>query len=82
MTLSSSQSLKIGSANLPSSKAVDITQPVVGETSLPGKQKICVHYRSNRCRHGMKGKECSFLHPERCKKLMQHGTKQPDGCNL
>ena len=46
------------------------------------KQKICVYYRNNRCRHGMKGKECSFIHPERCKKLMQHGTKQPDGCNL
>ena len=30
----------------------------------------------------MKGKDCPFLHPERCKKLLVHGTKQPDGCNL
>ena len=46
------------------------------------KPKICVHYRKNQCRHGMKGKDCAFLHPDRCKKLLQHGTRQPNGCNL
>ena len=41
-----------------------------------------MHYRKNQCRHGMKGTNCLFLHPERCKKLILHGTKQPEGCNL
>ena len=45
-------------------------------------QKICVFYRNNRCKYGIKGKGCPFLHPERCKKLMKHGTRQPNGCNL
>ena len=46
------------------------------------KTKICIHYKRNQCKHGLKGKHCPFLHPERCQKLMQNGTKSPDGCNL
>ena len=45
-------------------------------------KKICIHYKKNQCKHGMKGHGCPFYHPERCKKLMQFGTSQPDGCNL
>ena len=45
------------------------------------KTKLCVHYKRNQCRHGLKGKECAFSHPERCKKLLQFGTKS-GGCNL
>ena len=56
--------------------------PLSGNNSQKQTQKkICAHYRRNQCRFGMKGKDCPFLHPERCKKLLTHGTKQPDGCN-
>ena len=51
-------------------------------TSDKLKTKICIHYKRNQCKHGLKGKHCPFLHPERCQKLMQNGTKSPDGCNL
>ena len=46
------------------------------------KTKNCVFYLKNRCKHGLKGTKCAFLHPERCTKLLQHGTKSPEGCNL
>ena len=45
------------------------------------KTKICMHYRNNNCKHGLKGKDCPYLHPERCQKLLQNGTKSPDGCS-
>ena len=52
-------------------------------TPEPGKKnKICIHYKKNQCKYGLKGVDCPFYHPERCKKLMHFGTKQPDGCNL
>ena len=53
-----------------------------GDDSNVKKSKICVYYQRNQCKHGIKGKNCSFLHPLPCKKLLTHGTKQPDGCNL
>ena len=45
-------------------------------------KKICIHYKRNQCKYGMRGNGCPFFHPERCKKLMQYGTSKPDGCNL
>ena len=48
---------------------------------LPEK-KTCKHYINNNCEHGMKGKGCKFLHPKRCTKLMNYGTKTDKGCNL
>ena len=50
--------------------------------STEQKKKTCVYYTKNQCRHGMKGKNCSYAHPVRCKKLMEFGTKSPAGCNL
>ena len=29
----------------------------------------------------MKGKDCPFMHPKRCSKLIKHGTKADKGCN-
>ena len=40
------------------------------------------NFKRNQCKHGLKGTKCTFLHPERCTKLLQHGTKSPDGCSL
>jgi len=46
------------------------------------KTKICRFYANNTCRFGAKkGHQCPFRHPDRCQKLLNHGTKQPDGCN-
>ena len=43
--------------------------------------RTCKFYRKGHCKHGITGEECKFTHPEVCKKLTQHGTKQPRGCN-
>ena len=40
----------------------------------------CRFYKKSSCRHGSKGEECRFNHPELCKKFIQHGTRQPRGC--
>ena len=46
------------------------------------KVKTCRFYQSGTCKHGISGKECEFDHPKMCQKLLKHGTKQPQGCNL
>ena len=48
----------------------------------PPTTQICRHYKNNQCRFGISGKDCPFLHPKRCKKLMDHGTRAGKGCNL
>ena len=40
----------------------------------------CRYYKKSACRHGIKGEECRFTHPELCQKYIQHGTRQPRGC--
>ena len=65
--------------NLPSSKAVN-TSSDTGFT--PVNKKICTHYKKNQCKFGLKGKGCPFSRPERCKKFLAHGTKQPGGAIL
>ena len=42
--------------------------------------KICLFYRKNKCRHGMKGAECRFYHPAKCPKYISHGSRGPHGC--
>ena len=43
---------------------------------------ICRYFRRGTCRHGLRGTECKFTHPQMCRKYLQHGTRQPTGCNL
>lgn len=43
--------------------------------------KLCYFFEKGRCKHGIKGNDCNYTHPQFCKKLMQHGTRQPNGCN-
>ena len=44
-------------------------------------QTTCKFFRRNACKYGISGKGCKFLHPRMCKKLIEHGTRQPRGCN-
>jgi hypothetical protein len=41
----------------------------------------CRFYKKGSCRHGKSGEECKFNHPELCRNYIQHGTRQPRGCN-
>ena len=49
--------------------------------TIEKKDITCRFYKKGTCRHGAKGEECKFTHPELCKKFTQHGTRQPRGCN-
>ena len=42
---------------------------------------ICLHYQVNKCKHGSKGTNCKFLHPEKCLKFTQNGHFS-DGCSF
>ena len=42
---------------------------------------ICKFLRIGKCKHGIRGNECRFLHPPLCRKFINHGTRQPLGCN-
>ena len=42
---------------------------------------ICRFFRNGNCKHGMKGRDCKFTHPKVCRRFIQHGTRQPRGCN-
>ena len=62
------------------------TGTTTGNQSLPKAQtkskKICYFYKQNQCKYGLKGTGCPFTHPERCKKLLAHGTDKVKGCNF
>ena len=49
--------------------------------TIEKKDITCRFFKKGTCRHGAKGEECKFTHPELCKKFTQHGTRQPRGCN-
>jgi len=34
-----------------------------------------------KCKHGLKGRDCQYIHPKACTKLLKFGNKQPRGCN-
>ena len=51
------------------------------QKNLETKTQTCKHYKNNKCRFGISGKDCPFLHPKRCSKLMNHGTRANKGCN-
>ena len=57
--------------------------PEITVNTAPKKvsEKTCTYYKQNTCRYGVKGTGCPFKHPERCQKLLKHGTAQPTGCN-
>lgn len=43
---------------------------------------ICKFFLKGSCKHGLRGRGCNYFHPKKCKKFMEHGTRQPRGCNL
>ena len=43
--------------------------------------KTCIHYKTNRCKHGISGKNCDYRHPKPCKKCMTFGDKARNGCS-
>ena len=65
-----------------SSQTAKSSSPPANDKNSKLKNKICPFYRKNNCRHGKKGSNCPFLHPERCQKLLLYGSSQPKGCNL
>ena len=44
--------------------------------------QVCRYFRRGTCKHGLRGVECKYSHPQMCRKFLQHGTRQPTGCNL
>ena len=40
-----------------------------------------IHYKNNRCKHGISGKNCDYRHPKPCKKCMTFGDKAKNGCS-
>ena len=46
------------------------------------KGKICLFFQKRSCKHGLKGKQCKFYHPQLCNKYTNHGTNSKIGCNL
>ena len=46
---------------------------------LGNSNRICRFYKNGNCKHGLRGKDCKFSHPNMCQKFTQHGTnKQKD----
>ena len=56
-----------------------------GAMTLPHatmRSNICSFYRKGTCRYGVSGRGCPKEHPKPCRKLLQHGTKAPNGCTM
>ena len=43
---------------------------------------ICPFYTKGTCRYGISGRQCPKNHPKACQKLLQNGTRYPNGCSL
>ena len=54
------------------------------EKVIPPKKstEVCRYFHRGTCKHGLRGTECRYSHPKMCRKFVQHGTRQPTGCNL
>lgn len=52
------------------------------QTKSKTNDQICRFYIKGKCKYGLKGRDCQFIHPKPCTKLLKYGNKQPRGCNL
>ena len=50
------------------------------ENNKKDDRPICIHYRRNRCKHGISGRDCTFRHPKRCKRYISYGNDARLGC--
>ena len=57
----------------------DKNNPEDGGEEKP--KAVCQFYLKRKCKHGLRGKGCDFLHPPLCKRYMNHGTSHK-GCTL
>ena len=63
-------------------QAASPSGPQIRADPPPDKIKtICRYFRRGTCKHGLRGNDCKYLHPQMCRKFVQHGTRQPTGCN-
>jgi hypothetical protein len=63
-------------------EVVDYVTQTNAQADTNGDQKpICIHYRNNRCKHGISGKNCDYRHPKPCKTFMTYGDKANNGCS-
>lgn len=46
------------------------------------KDKVCRFFATKSCRHGMKGTDCMYKHPEICNKLLQKGHCPRKSCRF
>ncbi|CAI9715633.1 KAG0712776.1hypothetical protein GWK47_017709 [Octopus vulgaris] len=41
---------------------------------------VCIHYRRNKCKHGLSGTGCMYSHPKPCRPYINFGTDRKKGC--
>ena len=51
------------------------------QTKHEDKKEVCRYYVMRRCKHGAKGKDCSYDHPKKCFRFLRNGTSNRGGCN-
>lgn len=65
---------------------IESNQAPAEKATMP-KQVICYHYRNGKCRHDksgkkfVNGKQCDFLHPQKCSRFCRFGREKPNGCD-
>ena len=65
------------------SQAASPSRPPIRTDPPPDKiNTICRYFRRGTCKHGLRGNDCKYLHPQMCREFVQHGTRQPTWCNL
>ena len=50
------------------------------EPQIQISKKLCKFYASKMCKYGLKGVGCSFDHPKKCIKFVNHGDRSNRGC--
>ena len=61
-------------------KQKDEEERKIAEAMKDSEAGICALYYEGKCPHGMRGRNCEFEHPKKCKYYCDYGNEYPRGC--
>ena len=70
-------SVNAAASESPQNDVNNVTDP---EPQIQISKKLCKFYASKMCKYGLKGIGCSFDHPKKCVKFVNHGDRSNRGC--
>ena len=55
-------------------------EKIIEDVRRESENQICPLYLESKCPHGLRGRNCNYEHPRRCRKYCSYGTEYKVGC--